>query len=213
MAYTNAQVVRREAGDAGIFTRELFSGDGSTKDFFLRGRPILAASYAVKVGGTLKTETTDYTLDAGTGALTFVTAPASGTDNVAVTYTVVELADADITEALRLRGLVGTATADEGPAAAVLLAAADVLEWRWSAWLAAYDVSMDGQSMSRGKVADAIKAKAEALRVRARSFAGLSSSPVTVMDGYNRDEVDSRAVADHSINPRRRFYGQEDRVP
>jgi hypothetical protein len=213
VAYTYAQLVRRECGDRGIFTVERFSGDGSTKDFFLRGSPILAASYAVKVGGTALTETSQYTLDAETGALSAVSAPAAGTDNVLVTYKVVELSDLDVTEALRQRGLDSTATADVGPVAALLTAAADLAEWRWSYWASAYDVTEDGETLSRSEAANAWRNRAENLRQRARSATGIITGTTIQIDGYNLDEVTARDVLTTARNPRRRYYGQDDRYP
>lgn len=56
--------------------------------------PVLESSYVVKVAGTTKTETTDYTIDKVSGAITFVAAPAL---NAAVTIDsiAVRLLDAD----------------------------------------------------------------------------------------------------------------------
>lgn len=70
-------------------TTENLTGDGSTKVFTLTasgGIPSYLDS--VKVGGTAKTEGTDFTYDPETGKITFATAPAapgSGT-NIAVKY-------------------------------------------------------------------------------------------------------------------------------
>ena len=58
-----------------------FSGDGTTTTFTLTATAKEIES--VSVGGVA---TTDYTFDASTNAVTFTTAPATGTDNVSVTY-------------------------------------------------------------------------------------------------------------------------------
>lgn len=62
-----------------------FNGDGTTKAFTVSAKP---ASVTVKVGGTVKTEDTDYTYNAETGVITFGTAPAAGTKNIVAEYTV-----------------------------------------------------------------------------------------------------------------------------
>lgn len=216
-AYTNAQLTRREAGDRGIFFRELFSGDGATVDFLLRAGAILAeaGTYSVKIGATLKTETTDYVLDKETGQLTMIAAPAAGTDNLIVFGRAVELSDGDITEALRQHGLTGTDTADVGYTQARLLAAADLADWRASFWASAYDISEDGESLSRSGAAAAWEKRAEALRKKARQYAGLTSTQVTKIDGYNINEVTSRDVLNTQRNARQRYYYVDsiDRLP
>lgn len=69
---------------AGSAASQKFSGDGTTKAFTVTAKP---ASVSVKVGGTAKTEGTDYTYEASTGVITFGTAPAAGTNNVVAEYT------------------------------------------------------------------------------------------------------------------------------
>jgi hypothetical protein len=63
-----------------------FTGDGSTKTFQLTYYPIVPDSQTVKVDGVTQTEDTDYSINDGTGELTFTTAPASGAV-IEVTYT------------------------------------------------------------------------------------------------------------------------------
>ena len=60
-----------------------FSGDGTTKKFTVTAQP--AALTSVKVGDTA-VDAADYTYTADTGELSFATAPASGTNNVVVSY-------------------------------------------------------------------------------------------------------------------------------
>lgn len=62
-----------------------FNGDGTTKTFTVSAKP---ATVTVKVGGTAKTEGTDFTYDAASGVITFDAAPAAGTNNVVAEYTV-----------------------------------------------------------------------------------------------------------------------------
>ncbi len=61
------------------------NGDGSTVAFAFTFRVLAEGDIDVYVGGTLQTITTHYTVGGtlpGTGTITFVSAPASGTDNV-----------------------------------------------------------------------------------------------------------------------------------
>lgn len=61
-----------------------FNGDGSEKNFTVTAKP--ATLKSVKVGGTAKTEGTDFTYTAATGVIAFGTAPTAGTNNVVVEY-------------------------------------------------------------------------------------------------------------------------------
>lgn len=205
MAYTNAQLVRRTVGDSGTPITRYFSGDGSTKLFYL-STALLGTGYAVYVGSTLKTETTDYTLDRETGILEFVAAPAAGTNNIRVAFRAVELSDGDITEALRQRGLVDTDTAETGYPAGMLSAAADLAEWVAAKWTYRYDSSIDGQSLSRSQVAAAWSKMAIDLRAKSRTFGGLSTTSIVKIDGYNYNEVAGRDVLATSPNVRQRYY-------
>ena len=90
--------IRSELKDFGRLHKEFFDGDNSTLNFILSSVPIKDDSYVVKVGGVTKTETTDYSLDKDTGLITFVSAPATGTDNIEVSYQSVKLRDADYIE-------------------------------------------------------------------------------------------------------------------
>jgi len=87
--------LRSELKDFGRIHQETIDGDASTLNFILKNTPVKDASYVVKIGGVTKTETTDYTIDKDTGVLTFVSAPASGSDNVSVSYQSVKIRDAD----------------------------------------------------------------------------------------------------------------------
>jgi len=89
------QILRSELKDFGRIHQETFDGDASTLNFILKETPIKDDSYVVKVEGITKTETTDYTIDKDTGVLTFVSAPASGSDNISVSYQSIKIRDAD----------------------------------------------------------------------------------------------------------------------
>ena len=90
--------LRLELKDFPRLQRDKFDGDASTTLFVLSTVPIKDATYVVKVGGATQTETTDYSLDKDTGILEFVSAPASGSDNVVVTYKSVKIRDEDYIE-------------------------------------------------------------------------------------------------------------------
>lgn len=84
--------MRAQTGDRKRAVHVDWTADGSTTLFQMPTDtfPVLddTATYTVRVGGTLKTETTDYTLDKSTGALTLVSTPALNTavtiDSIAV---------------------------------------------------------------------------------------------------------------------------------
>lgn len=208
---TNAQLVRLEAGDRGTPIRDVSDGDGASTEFFLSAPPILGGSAVVQVGGVTKATPDDYSLNEDTGHLTFVLPPTSGDENIVVTYWAVSLADSDIAEACRQYGLDGTATATTGASAAVLQAAAMACDWRASDAAQDFDFDADGQSYKRGTVARAWADRAAALRARVQSTFGLTSLPVTRLDGYAvRGEYSTRDLGTSTQNPRRTFYGTPD---
>lgn len=215
MSYTNLQLLRRMVGDPGVPTYEVSSGDGGSKAFYLATPPLSASGAVVTVGGVVKTETTDYTLDRTSGKLVFTGAPEAGTDNIVVDYLAVMTTDADLTEALRIRGLDGTVAADEGPAIALVRAAIDICDWKAVEYSSAADISTDGQSIARGKIADAFANRAKELRANlAAEKVGITTVPINRQDGYNASrDVSSNDVAVSGDNPRRRYYGTPDRLP
>lgn len=213
MAYTNRAVLRREIGDSGTFARDEATGDGSTKIFYLSTQSVLGDSQSITVAGTAMAEPADYTLDDGIGRVTFAVAPAN-LAAIVIAYQAVRVPDADLDEALRLYGLTATATADPGPAVALLRAGVMVCEWVASSFAGAVDIEADGTSLSRSQAAIAWERRAAALRTRVqREGVGLASSKIVRLDGYNRDEVDSSSVNEAFMNPRRRFYGEPDEIP
>jgi hypothetical protein len=88
--------------DVPILTQDIFDGDGTTLTFRTNEVPIIESSYTVKIGGTVKTETTHYTLDLDSGLLLFTAgnAPASGNDNVTIDYKYAKMRDSDFLEAI-----------------------------------------------------------------------------------------------------------------
>jgi hypothetical protein len=212
MAFTNAELVRQEAGDSGFPIRDAASGDGIQTTFFLSSYPIISNSQSVTIGGVAQSETVNYTINDETGELVFTSAPALGTDNIVITYFGVQIRDAAIVEACRQFGLVSSATADAGPSAAVINAAAMVCNWKASEYANEFDFDTDGQSFKRGALAKQWSDRAEALRARAAKRTGLVSVPVTKIDGYS-SEYTARDTSGSDTNVRRQYYGEEDRIP
>jgi hypothetical protein len=201
MAYTNAQFVRMLTGDSGLSARDVTSGDAASREFYLSTIPVLAASAAVYVGGVLKTETADYTLDDRTGRLYFAVAPPLATSNLVVTYLAVQCPDGDVDEACRQSGLVPTGTADTGEPSGA---------YRAAVMLA---LGMAGNLATTNPPESAAwAAVAEALRLRASIKSGFLTTVVKREDGYSQDRK-ATDVAVTGTNPRRRYYGQEDRLP
>jgi len=91
----------------------------------------------------------------------------------------------------------------------VLLAAADCCDALAAKFARAYDFSTDGQSFKRSQAAEAYRAQAKTLRARAQ---GVVTADSTRVDGYSED-VPNQQVQVTGTNPRRRYYGQEDRLP
>ncbi len=111
-------ILRRAVKDLPVLTQDLFDGDGNTKFFRTREAPILESSFTVTVDSITKTETTDYTFDRDTGVITFVSAPASGSDNIAISYKYINTSDTEWLEiindiVLELRDKIWTDNVDE----------------------------------------------------------------------------------------------------
>jgi len=92
--------LRAELKDKGTFKKDVWDGDATTLNFPASSSPILEDSYTVRVGGVIRLETTDYTLDKDTGLLSFIVAPPSGSDNVEMTYRAVKFRDNDFIESI-----------------------------------------------------------------------------------------------------------------
>jgi len=214
MSLTNAQLVRLEAGDAGTPVRDVASGDALGTVYYLSVAPLIADSQLVTLNGSAVTETTNYTLDDETGKLTFLIAPGAGTENIIVTYKGAAIPDGAIAEACRQFGLVASADAAIGAPTAILEAAAMVCDWRASETAQDFDFDTDGQSFKKGSVAAHWADRAAALRVRLNKSYGIVSVPLARVDGYNRrGEYTTRDIGGTAQNPRRYFYGEQDRMP
>ena len=90
--------LRVELKDFPKLRRDKFDGDASTTLFELSTTPIKDGSYVVKIGGVTQVEVTNYTIDKDTGVIEFTSAPASGSDNIVVTYKSVKIRDEDYLE-------------------------------------------------------------------------------------------------------------------
>ncbi len=211
--YSNLQLLRRMVGDPGDAAHDYFSGNGSSTIFYLTQTPLTANGQGVFVGGVLKAELTDYTLDDASGRLVFGSAPASGTDNILVDYTSVRATDTDLDEALRLYGLAPGATADTGPATAMVRAAIEVCDWTARRYSDAADIETDGQSIKRSQIAAAFAARAKELRAAlAAERVGISPIKILRQDGYNAaQQVTSDEVSTTGANPRMKYFGTPDR--
>ena len=201
MAYTNALFVRMLTGDSGVAARDVTSGTGAAQEFYLSTIPVLGTSAAVYLSGTLKTEGADYSLDDRTGRLYFAVAPPAVTGNLVVTYFAVQIPDDDVAEACRQEGLDATAVAATGEPAAAYRAAVMLCLSR-AAELATTNAA---ESAAWG-------ARADALRLRASTLGGMTAGATKREDGYSQDRK-ATDVQVSGVNPRRRFYGEEDRLP
>lgn len=202
MAYTNAQLVRLLVGDTGLAARDVTDGDGASVEFYLSTPPILADSQAVTIGTNPKTEGVDYTLDDVSGRMVFSAPVPQGEDNLVVVYRAVQISDSDVAEACRQEGLDPASTADTGEPLAAYKAAI-MLALGMASLLATTDPAASAAWASR----------ADALRARASTRAGsLVAGPTKREDGYSQDRTATDVLVT-GANPRRRYYGEEDRIP
>lgn len=201
MAYTNAELVRMLLGDSGLAARDVTDGNGTTREFFLSTPPILGLSDQVSIGDTLKTRVADYTIDTTSGRLLFAVPVPQGTGNLVAVYKAVQAKDEDVAEACRQETLDPAAIAMPGEPAAAYRAAVMV-----AYGLASYYAGVDAA------LSAAWTARAEALSARTTIRTGLVAGAIKREDGYSQD----RKATDVMIvgeNPRRRYYGEPDRVP
>jgi hypothetical protein len=91
----------------------------------------------------------------------------------------------------------------------ILLAAADACDAAAAKFSQAYDFTTDAQSFQRSQQAAAYRAMAAQFRQRA---GGIAVVTPTRVDGYS-DDIANDDVGESGLNPRRRFYGEEDRIP
>lgn len=66
------------------FTVDVFSGDGSNKDFILTRAPASTASIGVFINGLYQQPTANYTLNVST--ISFTNAPSTGTNNILILH-------------------------------------------------------------------------------------------------------------------------------
>lgn len=93
----------------------------------------------------------------------------------------------------------------------VLLAAADAAEAAARRFARAFDFETDGQSFKRSQQSKMYADLAKSLRSRASSVTTVASTRV---DGYSDDVTNQEtSTGSSTVNPRRRYYGQEDRLP
>jgi len=208
---TLREALRLEIGDSGTFVRDVYSGTGAKSVFWVGGSPIRTSTLTAYVNDTSAAAT-------GTieGRVSFSTAPASGTDNVEITYHVVLLTDDQIDEILRQHQfLTPTAEASSPPAAEFLRAAAHACDTIASLLAGGGDITMDGTTLNRSGLAANYAERAAAIRLRlSREYSGIVSLRIRKIDGYSRVRdvtVDESAAA--SENVRRNYYGEPDRIP
>jgi hypothetical protein len=211
MAMTLREALRLEIGDTGTFVRDVYSGTGAKSVFWLGGSPIRTSTLSAYVGDAAATATA--TVE---GRVSFATAPASGTDNVEVTYHVVQLTDEQVDELLRQHGyLTPTADVPVPTEPEFLRTAAHGCDTIAALLAGGGDVTMDGTSISRAGLASNYAERAAAIRERlAREFSGITSAKIRRIDGYSRvRDVTVDESGANSENVRRNFYGEQDMIP
>jgi hypothetical protein len=209
LSYRSA--IRLEAGDSGVFTRETFSGTGAKTAFWVTGSPIDTLSVVAYVADATvsATPSTD-------GRVVFASAPASGTDNIEITYQAVILNDTKVDEILRQHGFVNPTNDADAPATVEFYrAAAHLCDAIASHFAGAADTNIDGTDIKRSQMAVAYAKRAADIRQKiAREFASISSMKIKRLDGYAAlDEVTSDEYGGNDTNPRRKYYGDEDDIP
>ena len=92
-----------------------------------------------------------------------------------------------------------------------LAAAADACDALAARFARSYDFETDGQSFKRSQQSKAYREMAGALRERA---GGITTMDITKVDGYSDDILNqTTSTSSSTVNPRRRFYGEEDAIP
>jgi hypothetical protein len=87
--------LRVELKDFGKFHRDRWDGDSATTVFAANHIPIKDGSYTFIVGGTAKTEPTEFVIDKDIGEVTAESAPTTGSDKVELTYKSLAIRDED----------------------------------------------------------------------------------------------------------------------
>lgn len=95
----------------------------------------------------------------------------------------------------------------------VLVTAADLCDAAATKFARGYDFGTDGQTFDRSQMTKAYQDRAKSLRARA---SGITSLPVTKVDGYSQDvDADDVSAGTASTSVRQRFYSVSglDRLP
>lgn len=137
---SDISIVRNLIPDRYEFDQATITPNGTDTLFNLPNYPVLDASQSVYVGGVLKTETSDYTIDNDTGVIVFTSAP---TDAVVVTYKYSILSDEAIQDYLDLEG------GDHKLAAADALEAVAVNEALVLKIVKLLDLQVDGTALAK----------------------------------------------------------------
>jgi hypothetical protein len=98
---TDIETIRTMIGDQHIYDRAESAADGASSEFQLPHFPIQADTQTVKVDGSTKTETTDYTIDDEIGLVRMNAIPSTGVP-VVITYKHSLLSDDQIQSMLDL---------------------------------------------------------------------------------------------------------------
>lgn len=146
--------VRVLTSDLPIYDRAIATGDATTVDFQTGSYPLIDGTVKVYLDGTLKTETSDYTLDLDVGLVTFNTAP-SAAAAIVVTFRHAILSDTQLQTLIDMEASVKLAAAQ----ALDVIASNEALVQKKVRLL---DVQTDGPA-----VAAALRAHATALRKQA----------------------------------------------
>lgn len=107
MVLTDLQRLRLKIADRArvVLNEQIGAGDGATTKFKTQLAPVVSESEAVTVDGAEQTRDTDYSIDNGTGVITFGSAPASG-KVVKCSYQWTTFNDEELSDLLEQRGSV-----------------------------------------------------------------------------------------------------------
>jgi hypothetical protein len=175
--------VRILASDPEQFDRYTITGTGEL-DFQLPHFPVVDGSQSVTVGGVAKTEGADYTINNGTGVISFTVVP----DLVVATYRYTLLSDADIQTILTLEG-----DSDYMAAAQCLevIAASQVLILKV---ISAMDIKTDGAAVAKSLMDRAKSLRERALASDLETGAGFDWAEQVPNDFAFRERVRNEAI-------------------
>lgn len=175
--------VRLLASDPELFDRYTVAGAGE-KDFQLPHFPVVDGSQAVTVGGVAKAEGADYTINNGTGVISFTVAPGL----VVGTYRYTLLSDADIQSLLTLKGDSDYMAAAEcceviGTSQALILKK-----------ITAMDISTDGPALAKSYMERAKSLRERAAASDLETDAGFDWAEQVPNDFAFRERVRNQAL-------------------